>query len=89
MASVVKGEHGNISDKHRITLVFLAEQRGLLPSLICCMNGLLHALGNPKMSILIWKRCPYTENADSEMPGDSNNVFLHLGDILGLITRSL
>ena len=42
------------------------------------------ALYNPKSSILIQKRHPYTENLNSETPGDSKNAFLHWGDVLGL-----
>jgi len=39
----------------------------------------LFALFNPKTSILIQKRHPYTGNLNSEMPGDSKNAFLHYG----------
>ena len=41
------------------------------------------ALINPKTSILIQKRHPYTRNLNSEMSGDSENAFLHCGDVLG------
>ncbi len=41
------------------------------------------ALFNPKTSILIQKRHPYTGNRNSEMPGNSINAFLHCGDVLG------
>ncbi len=39
------------------------------------------ALSNPKTSVLIQKRRPYTENLNSETPGDSKNTFLHWGDV--------
>jgi len=40
------------------------------------------ALFNPKTSILIQKRHPYTGNLNSETSGDSKNAFLHWGDVL-------
>ena len=40
------------------------------------------ALFDPKTSILIQKRHPYTENLNSETSGDSKNAFLHCGDVL-------
>ena len=49
-----------------------------------CGVGLyvLDALFNPKTSILIQKRHPYTGNLNSETLGDSRNTFLHWGDVL-------
>ncbi len=44
-----------------------------------CQPG--SALSNPKASISLQKRHPYTENPNSEMSGD---VFLHCGDVAGL-----
>ncbi len=40
------------------------------------------ALFNPKTSILIQKRHPYTGKLSSETSGDSKNAFLHCGDVL-------
>ncbi len=42
------------------------------------------ALFNPETSILIQKRHPYTGNLNSEMLGDSKNVFQHWGDVLAV-----
>ena len=42
----------------------------------------MSALINPEMSIQ--KRHPYTGNFNSESLGDSNNAFLHCGDVLAL-----
>ncbi len=78
-------EYVNAADKSGMTPVFLAKQRGLLPSLMCCMHGLLHALFNPETSILIQKHRPYIGNLNSETPGDSKKAFLHWGDYLGLL----
>ncbi len=51
----------------------------------CGHLSLLHlAPFNPEMSILSHKRHPYTENLNSEMFGDSKDVFLHCGDVLAL-----
>ncbi len=51
------------------------------------------ALSNPKMSIVSQKRHPYTGILNSEMSGDSKNVFLHCGDVSAtstlLVTRSI
>ena len=86
MANLVRRKHGNISDKNNIIVLFLAKQRGLLHSLICCMHGLLHAVFNPKKCISIQKGRPYTENLNSEMPGDSTKAILRCGELyLGLL----
>ncbi len=51
----------------------------------CGHLSLLHlAPFNPEMSILSHKRHPYTGNLNSEMFGDSKDVFLHCGDVLAL-----
>ena len=42
----------------------------------------MKALFNPETSILIQKRHLYTGNLNSEMSGDSNNAFLHCGDVV-------
>jgi len=42
------------------------------------------ALLNPKTSLSIQKRHPYTGNTDSELPGDSTNVFRHGGGVFGV-----
>jgi len=49
-----------------------------------CVFGQPSALFNPKTSILIQKRHPYTGNLNSEMPGDSKNAFLHCGHVSAL-----
>ena len=49
------------------------------------MHGLVHALFNPKMSNLIQKCRPCTGNLNSEKPGNSENVFLHWGDVYGFL----
>ena len=38
------------------------------------------ALFNPKTSILLQERHPYTGNLNSEMRGDSKNAYRHRGD---------
>jgi len=45
--------------------------------LICSQVALFH----PEMSIFVQKCHPYTENLNSETPGDSKNAFLHCGDV--------
>ncbi len=42
------------------------------------------ALFNPKTSILIQKRHPYTGKLNSETSGDSRNAFLPCGDVSGV-----
>ncbi len=37
----------------------------------------------PDMSILIQKCHPYTGDLNLETPGDSNDAFLHRGDVVG------
>jgi len=48
----------------------------------CTQRETLSALFNPKASVSIQKRYPYTGNLNSESPGDSKNAFLHWGDVL-------
>ena len=36
------------------------------------------------MTILVWKRRPYTGNLNSETSGDSKNAFPQYGDVLGV-----
>ena len=40
-------------------------------------------LGDKPQLFSILRRHPYTEDLNSEMPGDSTNVFLHWRDVLG------
>ncbi len=55
-----------------------------------CLVGLIvplatlekEALSNPKTSISIQKRPPYTGNLNSETSGHSKNAFLRCGDVL-------
>ena len=50
-----------------------------------CNDSSVHgALSNPKTSILIQKRHPYTGNLNSETCGDSQKTCLHCGDVLGM-----
>jgi len=74
----------------------LLQPAGVLPILAPCRGGAgggftssanqlgCTALFTHKISILIQKRYPYTGNLNSERPGDSKNVFLHWGDVLGV-----
>ncbi len=39
------------------------------------------AVFNPKTSIFIQRRHPYTGDLNSETSGDSKNTFLHCGDV--------
>ncbi len=45
---------------------------------------LQRAVFNPKTSIFIQRRHPYTENLNSQKSGDSQNTFLHCGDVVEL-----
>ena len=45
--------------------------------------GRAAAVFSPKTSILIQKRTPYTGTLNSQKPGDSENTFLHYGDVSG------
>ena len=56
---------------------------------VALLFGLCFALLNPKTSIFVQKRHPYTANLNSEMSGDSKNVFLHCGDVIGASASSL
>jgi len=51
------------------------------PSIL--LMAALQILFNPKTSIPIQKRHPYTGNLHSGTSGDSRNAFLHWGDVLG------
>ena len=44
------------------------------------------ALFNLETSILIQKSHPYTGNLNTETSGDSENTFLHCGDVSALVT---
>ena len=39
---------------------------------------------DPKTSVQLQKCHPYTENLNSELSRDSDNAFLHQGDVSGL-----
>ncbi len=43
---------------------------------------IIEALFNPKTSVLIQRRHPYTGNVNSETSGDSRNALLHCGDVI-------
>ncbi len=47
------------------------------------------ALFNDRKSTLVQKHHPYTGNLNSETPGDSNNAFLHWGDVLDVTQTNL
>jgi len=56
-----------------------------LPSLLIMAS----ALFNPETSISIQKRHPYTGNLNSETSGDSQNAFLHCGDVSATLKASM
>ena len=53
------------------------------------VSGGLAALFNPKTSILVEKHHPYIANLNPDTLGDSNNAFLHCGDVAGKDWRGL
>ena len=54
-----------------------------------CSSTDKSACFNPKMSICIQKRHPYTGNLKSETPGDSKKCLSHCGDVLAIQVLSM